>query len=287
MSHDIQSNDSLVRAITDDGAFRVITALTTDTVRAAIAAQKAEGVVAERFADVLTGAVIVRETMSPGLRVQGLVKGARGSGRFVADSYPDGATRGLVSMPEGRKDVIFGEGALLQMMRTLPNGTLHTGIVEVPEETGISGALMQYMHDSEQIFSVIAVGALFEGGEVKAAGGFIVQLLPEVKDELLMVMTERLRDFTSMAPLLRASMTPDTLLDELLFGMPYTKLETRPVRFECQCSEVRVIASLGTLSAAELQELIGAGEMLHIGCDYCGKNYEVQPETLRGLLEKS
>lgn len=280
-------SDTLLRAITNDGAFRVITALTTETVRGAIAAQKAEGAVAERFADMLTGAVIVRETMSPGLRVQGLLKGANGSGRFVADSYPDGATRGLISMPDGQKDVVFGEGALLQMMRTLPNGTLHTGIVEVPEAGGINGALMQYMHDSEQVFSVIAVGALFEDGNVKAAGGFIVQLLPEVQDNLLMVMTERLRDFTSMQPLLRASMTPAGLLEEILYGMPYTTLEERPVRFACQCSEVRVIGSLGTLSPAELQELVGAGEMLHIGCDYCGKNYEVQPETLRGLLEKS
>lgn len=281
------ASDTLLRAMTNDGAFRVLTACTTETVRAAIAAQKATGLVAVRFADMLTGVVIVRETMSPGLRVQGLLKGAHGSGRFVADSYPDGATRGLVTIPEGRTDVLFGEGSLLQMMRTLPNGTLHSGIVEVPEGEGISGALMQYMHDSEQVVSVISVGTLVEDGEVTAAGGYVVQLLPEVEDGLLMVMTERLRDFTSMEPLLRASMTPAGLLDELLHGMPYTLLEERPVRFECQCSEVRVIASLGTLSTAELRELVGAGEMLHIGCDYCGKNYEVQPETLRGLLEKS
>jgi molecular chaperone Hsp33 len=281
------ASDTLLRAMTDDGAFRVITACTTETVRAAIAAQKVDGLVAARFADLLTGAVIVRETMSPGLRVQGLLKGARGSGRFVADSYPDGATRGLVSMPEGQRDVLFGEGALLQMMRTLPNGALHSGIVGVPEDGGISGALMQYMHDSEQVFSVIAVGALLEGGEVTAAGGFIVQLLPELKDELLAVMTERLRDFSTMEPLLRASMTPEGLLDELLYGMPYTKLEERPLRFACQCSEARVVGSLGTLSKTELEELIGAGELLHIDCDYCGKGYDVNPELLRGLLEKS
>ncbi len=281
------SSDTLLRAITDDGAFRVITARTTDTVRAAIAAQKTAGDVASRFADMLTGAVIVRETMSPGLRVQGLLKGADGSGRFVADSFPDGATRGLVSMPSGRSDVRFGEGALLQMMRTLSNGTLHTGIVEVPADTGISGALMQYMHDSEQVFSIVAVGTLIEAGEVQAAGGFIVQLLPEVDERVLAVMTERLRDFTSMEPLLRASMTPATLLEELLYGMPYTTLEERPLRFACQCSHVRVVASLGTLSAGELRSLIDADELLEIGCDYCGANYEVEPSTLRGLLEKS
>jgi molecular chaperone Hsp33 len=281
------SSDSLLRAITNDGAFRVITTCTTDTVRGAIAAQQAEGEVASRFADMLTGAILVRETMSPGLRVQGLLKGADGSGRFVADSFPDGATRGLVSMPEGRRDVRFGEGALLQMMRTLPNGTLHNGIVEVPADTGISGALMQYMHDSEQVFSIVAVGTLLEAGHVTAAGGFIVQLLPEVGEGVLAVMTERLRDFTSMEPLLRASMTPATLLEELLYGMPYTTLEERPLRFACQCSHVRVVASLGTLSASELHGLIEAGELLDIGCDYCGARYEVEPNTLRGLLEKS
>ena len=48
-------DDSVVRAITDDGAFRVITARTTETVRGAVAAQSAKGRAAKHFGELLTG----------------------------------------------------------------------------------------------------------------------------------------------------------------------------------------------------------------------------------------
>ena len=38
-----QTKDSVLRAITDDGAFRVITARTTETIRGALRAQGAKG----------------------------------------------------------------------------------------------------------------------------------------------------------------------------------------------------------------------------------------------------
>jgi molecular chaperone Hsp33 len=45
--------DTILRAITDDGAFRVITARTAETVRGAIDAQRAEKDVAHLLADLL------------------------------------------------------------------------------------------------------------------------------------------------------------------------------------------------------------------------------------------
>src|SRR5689334_18533913 len=82
--------DTVLRAITDDGAFRVITAVTTHTVRGAAEAQGVVGQTARYFGDLLTGAVLYRETMAPDYRVQGIVKGAGGKGSLVADSHPSG-----------------------------------------------------------------------------------------------------------------------------------------------------------------------------------------------------
>src|SRR5262245_13427729 len=117
-------SDTVLRTITDDGAFRVITVRSSETVRAAIAAQDASGGTARLFADLVTGTVLVRETMAPKLRVQGILKGAGGRGSLVADSRPGGATRGLVQLQKA-PDFHLGAGARLQMMRTLPNGSLH------------------------------------------------------------------------------------------------------------------------------------------------------------------
>jgi molecular chaperone Hsp33 len=290
---DPRSRDSVVRAITEDGAFRVIVARTTDTVRGVVAAQAAHGQTAQHFGELVTGAVLLREAMAPRLRVQAILK-SKVRGSLVADAHPDGTSRGLVNFGAGGRDAGLGPeislrgGALLQVMRTLPNGSLHQGVVEVPESGGISGALMAYMQDSEQIVSTIAVSAIVEGGEVVGAGGWLVQLLPEVERGPLMVMTERLTDFRGLDQVLRErSGDPDVLLAELLYGMPYARIEASRLGFACRCSQVRVVASLATLPRSDIHDLVRDNEVLEIRCDYCGKEYEVAPAQLRSLLTPS
>ena len=123
-----------------------------------MAAQQAKGAIAGRFGELLTGSILIREAMSPTLRVQGILK-IPGGGSMVADAHPDGKTRGIVGFSGSAATNTSGT-MLLEMMRTLQNGALHRGIVEVPFEErvgGISAALMSYMQNSEQIVSTIAV----------------------------------------------------------------------------------------------------------------------------------
>jgi molecular chaperone Hsp33 len=281
-------SDTVLRAITDDGAFRVITARTTQTVQSAIEAQGVTSSTARHFGDLLTGSILFRETMAPNLRVQGILKGSGGSGSLIADSHPSGQTRGLVQLRGGKKEIQLAHGAVLQLMRTLANGRINQGIVEVPEDGGISHAFMAYMQSSEQVFSMLAVGTRFEGDRVLSAGGYMVQLLPEVGRGPLMVMTERLRDFESIdAQLDDKAFTPSWLLDELLYGMPFTRLEESKVRFECWCDELRVVSALASLSRDDLEHLISSSDVLEIACEYCKRDFRIAPARLRGLLEQS
>lgn len=273
-----------------DGAFRVITALTTETVRGATAVQSATGVTAQRLGELITGAILVREAMAPKLRVQAIVKEASGRGTLVADAHPDGTSRGLVNLGKGAEggDVQIGEGSLLQVMRTLPNGMLHQGVVEVPATGGISGGLMAYMQESEQVVSMIAVTTLLGEDGVGASGGYLVQLLPEAERGPLMVMTERLRDFERLDDVLaHEGASADLLLEELLYGMPFTRLEDSPLSFSCRCSELRVMATLASLPRSDIEEMVDEGKILDIRCDYCGKDYQVAPAQLRSLLTTS
>ena len=280
--------DTVLRAITDDGAFRVITARTTQTVRGAIEAQGVTGQTARHFGDLLTGSILFRETMAPNLRVQGILKGSSGSGSLIADSHPSGQTRGLVQLKGGAQEIDLGHGAVLQLMRTLSSGRINQGVVEVPKDGGISHSFMSYMQTSEQVISMLAVGTLFDGDRVHSAGGYIVQLLPEVGRGPLMVMTERLRDFESIDPQLADNaFTPSWLLDELLYGMPFTRLEESSVRFDCWCDELRVVSALASLSRDDLEHLLSTNEVLEIACEYCKRDFRIAPARLRGLLEQS
>ena len=280
--------DTVLRAITDDGAVRVITARTTQTVRGAVEAQEATGVTARHFGDLLTGSILFRETMAPNLRVQGIIKGSGGSGSLIADSHPSGQTRGLIQLKGGAEEIQLGQGAVLQLMRTLPNGRINQGVVEVPHDGGITHSFMSYMQTSEQVFSMLAVGTIFDGDRVVSAGGYLVQLLPEVGRGPLMVMTERLRDFESIDAQLKDSLfTPSWLLDELLYGMPFTRLEESPIRFECWCDELRVVSALASLGRDDLEHLLSSNEVLEIACEYCKRDFRIAPARLRGLLEQS
>jgi len=273
--------------MTDDGAFRVITARTTETVRGATAAQAATGVTARMFGELLTGAILYRETMAPQLRVQGILRGSNGTGSLVADSHPSGRTRGLVQLERG-KEIDLGTGAIIQMMRTMPGGRINRGVVQVPDGGGISQAIMAYMQTSEQVVSMIAVSTMLDEQGIAAAGGYLVQLLPEVGRGPLMVMTERLRDFESIDErVLSASFSPESLLDELLYGMPFTRLEQSNVGFDCWCDELRVVSALATLNRGDIQHLLADGEVLEIDCAYCKKEFRIPPARLQGLLEQS
>lgn len=287
-------NDLVIRVMTDDHAFRVIACDVTQTVQQIALAQRVSGVAAQALGELVTATVLMRETMSPTLRVQGIAKG-RGGGSLIGDSHPDGITRGLVQLKRDEsgkviQDFELGPGSVLQMMRSLPNGSLHQGIVAVEDRKGggLSAALMTYLQESEQVISVAALGTTLAGEEIARAGGYIVQLLPEAERGAHMIMTQRLDDFTPIEDLLgHEAFNVPQLLDELLFGMPYTELARDEVMFGCRCSETSLLSALATLGREEVRSMVEQGEGLEITCDYCGRDYLIAIERLRALLADS
>lgn len=279
--------DHVLRAVSQDGGFRVIAALTTETVSGAITSQKARGPIAARLADLVTGAVLVRETMAPDLRVQVILSDDKRH-RLIADAMPDGTTRGLVQLPAGATAGLLDTMNHLTVMRSLHNGALQTGLVSLPPGRPVAEAIMEYFRASEQVASYVAVGARNEAGGLIAAGGYVVQLLPEVTEAPLALMIDRLDKLETIETLLGDdSPDPRKVLDRLLEGIPHDQVGRDIVRFGCNCSEERLLASLATIAHADLAEMVEANEILEIGCDYCGKEYKIAPDLLRGLLSNN
>lgn len=280
-------NDSALRAMTDDSAFRVMAVNTTQTVREALSRQAPSGITRKTFGDLLTGAVLVRETMSPNERVQAILKGRKDAGSLLADTHPTEGTRGLVSLPATHPQFLLTD-ALLQIMRRLNDGSIHQGVVAVPPGGDVSDALRAYMRVSEQVDTLVAVGTLFDGDELAHAGGYLIQLLPGVGIAPLAFMTERVREFGNIdTHLASGKADPRTLIAGLLEQIPYTELSDNELRFGCWCSAERLLGALSTLPKADIADFIQRGEVLEISCDYCHRQYRIPPAKLVGLQLES
>ena len=281
------NGDTVLRAMTEEGSFRVIAADTTETVRTALAVHQGTGNTARHFADLLTAAVLFRETMAPTFRVKTIVMGAGGLGSLVADTDPSGRTRGLIQLPPGAPDIDVGAGAVMKIMRSLPGGKIQQGVVRVPDAR-ISDAMMVYLQRSEQSVALVGIGSVLDSTGVHRAGGYILELLPGADRRSLTAMIARersIRQFTE--PLGDPSFSPAWLVELLLEGLPFKRLGRSRVRYDCWCSRVRVLAAVATLSRVEIEHIVQADEVLSVNCDYCNKPYPIPPSQLRGLLSQS
>ena len=280
----MELGDRVTRAMTSDGAFRVIAAITTDTATRAARTQGLSGGDALKLAELITGAVLLRETTSPGRRVQILMRDRLG-GVLVADAMPDGSNRGIVN-PGSTDTVIRSTGdTTMQVSYTMRNGALHQGLVDVPAGSDLSDALMRYMQQSEQTVSVIAVTALAGSDGLAAAGGYVVQLLPEAERPALRAMTRHLDELDSLDRLLSGPVTSSRdLVSRLLTGFEHAELADSPLCFGCTCSEERVLSGLARLGPDDVASLIGSDAPLEVRCDACGQRYEIDPEDLRAFV---
>lgn len=266
--------------MTADGGFRVIATTLRETVSQAAETQQIAGPLSVRLAELMTGAVLLRETTAPSRRVQISLRDSSG-GSLVADSLPTGVTRGLVN-PGSDSPAPLSSDAILKVSYTLPRGDLHVGVVAV-EHSDISKALMTYLQESEQILSTTAVAAVGGGGDLCAAG-FVVQLLPELERDALEAMTERLGDLEALATVLaHTEPSADDLIERVFEGFDYTILADSRVSFGCNCSRDRILAGLATLGIDEIEAMIAADKPLEIRCDACGRTYEIEPEALGAL----
>lgn len=282
------TDDLVVRAMTNDHGFRVVAVNTTQSAAEVLRRQKVTGGLARVLADLVTAAVLLRETMAPEIRVQGLLRGVGGKEQLVGDSFPDGAVRGLAQTKGSRSEFAIEQGAQLRMMRSLANGALQQGIVDVGDAGGVGQALTQYFGESEQLVCVCCVGSVLEGDELVRAGGFVVQLLPEVDRPQHIIMTQRLEDFPTIEKFLQEpNFSADLLIEELLYGMPKTELGRQPLRFHCRCDETLVLGALASLGRSDIESLVESEEGLEIDCDYCGRHYDIAVERLRALLTSS
>ncbi len=284
MLRPMDSTDRVVRLMTMDGAFRLMAAVTTATARGALGAQATGDGLGLRLAELITSAVLVRETTQPARRVQMVWRDRQGRS-LVADALPDGANRGMVNPGDDRAVAEDGDH-VLSVNYTLPNGELHQGMTAIAAGDDMATSLMRYFKQSEQIIAMVAVGALPGPGGVRVCGGYVVQLLPEATREVIDAMTAHLAQLEPIEQLLEGRGRTAAELAAVVFeGFEHAELASSPLRFGCTCSEARVMMSILTLPDDDVREIL-EGEPLQVRCDACGASYVIDPDAVRAFRDQ-
>jgi molecular chaperone Hsp33 len=141
-----------------------------------------------------------------------------------------------------------------------------------------------YLAESEQIPSALALG-VFVGAdaEVKAAGGFLVQALPGAHAEHLAALERSLDDLPAPSQLVRDGHDAHGLLRRVMQGIALEGLETVEPVFHCSCEPERVRRAVSLLGREETREMARRGERIEVRCEFCAREYSIDPDEVAAL----
>jgi molecular chaperone Hsp33 len=242
----------------------------------------------------LTGAILLGALLKVQQRVAIKIEADGPLRKMVIEADAYGRVHGYVAqpavpwpLPVGRWDVAeaLGRNGLLTVVKDLRLRDLYQGTISLT--TGeLDDELVQYLNRSEQTPSLVRIGVLTdERGELVAAGGVLVQILPGQEPAVLDSFIGQLAADPSLVDRLADGDTPEDLVDALFGDIPYEILQSQPVEFRCTCSYERSRQALKVLGEDEIVALIAEGEAV-VDCHFCHQRYIFDPDALQGILDE-
>ena len=289
--------DQLVRAITAGGAVKAVAVTTRALTEQARNIHKTLPTATAALGRTLAAASMMGNALkadAASLTLQ--IKGGGPLGTVLAVSDHLGNVRGYVQNPhtdlplreDGKLDVgaaVGGEGTLT-VIKDLGMKEPYIGSVgllggEIAED------LAAYFVESEQIPTACALGVLVDRDQsVKAAGGYIIQLLPGAGEDVIAKVEGGVLAAGPVTALLDAHSDPAALLRTVLSDFEVEILETSPISYKCYCSRSRVERALISMGIPELEDLLAEQGGCELGCQFCDKVYRFTGAELQLLVEK-
>ena len=286
-------SDYMVRALARQSGVRGLACLTTGIAEEVARRQQTSPAGRTALAYGLTGAALLGAMLKVQQRVAIKVEGDGALRKLVAEADSYGHLRGYIVLREETAgsttdpaDVaaIVGQTGRLTVVKDLRLRELHESVV--PLQSGrLDADLTYYLMMSEQIPSFVEIDAPVDGqGRLRAAGGVLLQLLPDGDLATLARMAESLDDLPPIGELLANGESPQELLARLFTGQEYEILEVGALDFRCTCSRARSRQALALAGRAEVAALIAEGEAV-IDCHFCQERYVFDRGELAVILD--
>lgn len=291
-------SDTLVRAISRDGWVKATAISSRKMVERARQIHTCLPVATAALGRLLTAASMIGNTQkieNGSVTLQ--IKGGGPLGTLLAVSDAAGNVRGYVQNPgvaimekyQGKLDVgaAVGTRGQLTVIRDLQMKEPYIGSVELVSGE-IAEDITSYFVQSEQVPTACALGVLVDTDQsVRAAGGYLIQVLPGVPDEVIDRIEAGITKAGAVTQLLTQNISPQELLETVLESFDLEILETSPVAYRCYCTRERVEQALISIGVDELRQMAADGHTEHVECQFCDQIYDFTPEQLLQLAQEA
>ena len=234
--------DYIVRATAGDGQIRAFAAVTTNLVEEARKRHDTSPVATAALGRLLTAGAMMGSMMKNETDILTLqIKGSGPLGGITVTADAKARVKGYVDNPDvmlppknGKLDV---GGAvrigLLNVIKDMGLKEPYSG--QTVLQTGeIAEDLTYYFATSEQVPSSVGLGVLMnKENTVRCAGGFIVQVMPFVTEEVLGRLEENIQKISSVTTMLDNGHTPEEMLEKVLDGLDVEITDTLPAALYC------------------------------------------------------
>ena len=278
MNNTEENHDELIRATAADGMIKMAVVSAKNMVQRAREIHNTTPTASAALGRTLCAASLLGNAMkeeNATLTIR--VAGDGPVAGVVAVSDSAGFVRGYVGNPavdlplraDGKLDVggAVGRNGNFTVSRDIGLKEPYIGSTELVSGE-IAEDLTAYLTESEQVPSACALGVLVDKDtSIKAAGGFLVQLMPGAEETLISTLEENIFMMDQLTTILDEDGAGEVFA-QVLKGIEYHIVSREEVGYRCFCSRERA-------------------EEAKVGCQFCDAKYVFTPEDLRRLAESA
>lgn len=290
-------SEKVHRFVSNDFTLRIAAVNSTGVVAEMQKLQKTYPLPTVAVGRAMTGALLMASHLKEGQQVGLYFKGDGPLAAVYAEASFEGQVRGyspvpVYEPPNYDKGLSLRESmgqGLLTVTRHLPfQKEPHHGTVEMVSGE-IGEDIAHYLNQSHQIRSLVSLGVYLDTyGQVRAAGGLILEVMPGVEEGVVDQIQKNAEAFTeNISKMLLDGAQPIDLVRPYLNGIEFSQLDHKhQLEYYCPCTKERVVRALETLGVAELEDMVLKSEPAEVVCQMCGRPYDVPVEELKELKDK-
>lgn len=290
---EFQNRDGIYHISLLDGQARAILMESTGMVQRAMDTHHLSRIATAALGRTLT-ATAMMASMLKGAResVSVQIKGGGPIGTVLAVGHGDLSVKGYVDNPgidlprTGKKlpvGAAVGKNGRMTVIKDMGMREPYVGQVNL-----VSGEIAEdfamYFTASEQTPSLVSLGVLVNDACVEAAGGLIVQMMPNATEAAIASVENSAGMFMDISATMKEYHLEEAV-NQLLLHLEPRVLEKRVPVYRCDCSRERIERMLVSLGSAELQDMIETQQGAEVDCHFCLKRYRFNADELRVLLE--